>query len=313
MTPNNFLSNKRECSCRNTYKRLKKKDFFANLDETNYDYSKFKFTTARTASTIICKKCGKEFNQTPYSHIIEKHGCPYCAGVTNNDKLQKLIETFPEYDFSKAKYINNKTKITVVCPKHGDFFVKPNDLNSGVKCPICAKIIGADKIRITKEEFLERASQLHGDKYNYSKVLDFTTIRDFVTIICPKHGEFAQRVYSHLQGAGCPICCSSKGELKIGEILKKKNIQFFTEYIFVDCKDKRPLPFDFYLPELNIAIEYQGKQHYEAIEYFGGEKQLYKQQKHDKIKKDYCKEKGINLLEIKYNDDIEEVLKEWLF
>ena len=112
-----------------------------------------------------------------------------------------------------------------------------------------------------------------------------------------------------------PLLSISKGELSVKNWLDKKNIEYIHQYTFDDCKDKQALPFDFYLPTFNIAIEYQGKQHYEPIEYFGGLEQFEYIQKHDAIKNEYCKSNGILLLRIQYYkfDSIEEELNNFIF
>lgn len=90
--------------------------------------------------------------------------------------------------------------------------------------------------------------------------------------------------------------------------LIKNNVKFDRQYRFSDCKSRYPLPFDFYLTEHNICIEYNGIQHYEPVPYFGGKKYFTKVCKHDKIKSDYCVINNIKLIVIKYNENIEDVL-----
>ena len=127
-------------------------------------------------------------------------------------------------------------------------------------------------------------------------------------IICPIHGVFEQTPNSHLRGSGCPICKTSKGELEIQRILYNKNIKYITQYTFDNCKNKRKLPFDFYLPDYNMCIEFDGKQHYETIKYWGGEETLIKTKNNDKIKTNYCKNNNIKLIRIKYNECIDDIL-----
>lgn len=88
-----------------------------------------------------------------------------------------------------------------------------------------------------------------------------------------------------MEKSGCPVCSRSKGELKIESFLLEKSILFKPEYKFTDCRDINPLPFDFYLPELNTCIEY------------------------DEIKNEYCREKCIKLIRIKYTSDVESILQ----
>lgn len=107
----------------------------------------------------------------------------------------------------------------------------------------------------------------------------------------------------------------SRGENTIWKWLVENRIEFEHQKKFVDCRDKKPLPFDFYLPAYNLCIEFQGSQHYDPGFYIRMKKSIkegtikYKlQKKHDRIKKQYCKIHNINFLEIKYNESIEDKL-----
>jgi len=132
-----------------------------------------------------------------------------------------------------------------------------------------------------------------------------------IKIICPFHGVFEQTPKNHIKGQNCPNCPKkiiSIGEKKISEILRKNNIKYNNQHTFENCRDKRKLPFDFYLPYYNMCIEFDGRQHFESVINFGGEEQLKKTQQNDKIKNKYCKENNIKLLRIKYTENIEEKL-----
>jgi hypothetical protein len=122
-----------------------------------------------------------------------------------------------------------------------------------------------------------------------------------VDIICKKHGVFNQPPIEHLNGRGCPICKTSKGELVIKKWLDGNDIEYYHQHKFSDCKNKLPLPFDFYLPNDNTCIEYNGRQHYEPI---WGEKDLGRVNLTDNIKKSYCEKNKIKLITIRYDDDI---------
>ena len=112
----------------------------------------------------------------------------------------------------------------------------------------------------------------------------------------------------------CPKCNESKGEKRIAEILDKYNIKYEQEKWFDDCRNKKPLRFDFYLLDYNIPIEYQGIQHYEPIKAFGGKKAFKRRQKRDKIKQKYCQKNKIPLIAIPYTefDNIETILQKKL-
>ena len=114
------------------------------------------------------------------------------------------------------------------------------------------------------------------------------------------------------QQSGCPHCKKSKGENAIKDFLEDNNILFETQKGFENCRNKRILKFDFYLPDYNLCIEYQGAQHYKSVDYFGGVKGFENSQKRDNIKRDFCKSNGISLLEIPYTkfDYIAEILND---
>ena len=114
-------------------------------------------------------------------------------------KKAKLIHG-DKYDYSKVEYINNKSKVLIICPIHGEFFQRPNDHLSGYGCLDCA-----GKRKLTTDDFIFKAKQVHNDRYNYSKT-EYVNYKSKVCIICPEHGEFWQIPYHHLNGTGCPKC-----------------------------------------------------------------------------------------------------------
>ena len=170
----------------------------------------------------------------------------------------------------------------------------------------CSKCTNNKKL--SSNEFIERSKKIHGNKYDYSLV-DYKNAHTKVKIICSKHGVFEQSPNSHYQNIGCPKCHRSKGEEKIEQFLICNNIKFTTQKKFKNCKDKRLLPFDFYLYELNACVEFDGLQHFNLInDFWGGVKSLKTIQKHDKIKNEFCNKNNIKLLRIKYNENVNDKL-----
>lgn len=164
------------------------------------------------------------------------------------------------------------------------------------------------------DEFLERCNEVHGNIYDYSEV-SYNKLSDKIKIICNTHGLFEQRAFSHQQGFGCQKCSKSRGEKKIERFLIDNKIYFETDKKFESCKNKKQLPFDFFIPSLKICIEYDGIQHFEAVEMFGGQEKLKYQKKLDKIKDNWCIKNRINLLRIGYKDfnNIENILSNFLY
>ena len=105
-----------------------------------------------------------------------------------------------KYDYSKVEYVNNHTKVCIICPKHGEFWQVPNSHLNGNGCPACVGLK-----RLTKEEFINRANRVHNYKYDYSNC-NFISTHFKVDIICPIHGTFSQLPKNHLKGQGCPEC-----------------------------------------------------------------------------------------------------------
>jgi very-short-patch-repair endonuclease len=203
-----------------------------------------------------------------------------------------------KYDYSLVNYKNNKTTIQIICPKHGIFQKRPDvHISQKQGCPLCKKI--------TTEIFIQRSNKIHNNKYNYSKTIYYNMYKK-VLIICPQHNEFYQRPHDHIHNKqGCPKCNSSKGELEIEQFLKEHNIKYETQKRFKDCRDKRPLPFDFYLPDHNTCIEFDGEHHYINIRYNNKNiNSLKNTQQRDTIKNNYCKQKNIRLIRISYKEII---------
>lgn len=271
-----------------------------------YDYSKTIYKNKRTPIIIICNKHG-EFTQSPDSHINNKSGCPKCGrkSLTQNEFIKKCHEVHEKfYDYSKVNYTHSHDKITIICPHHGEFTQLAYSHLSGRKCIKC---VGHYNDTI---QFIKDSSIIHNNKYDYSKTA-YVKAKEKVIIICPEHGEFEQTPHDHKNGKkGCIKCSFSKGETIINKILSENNIVFHVEKKFDDCRNKLPLPFDFYLPDLNICIEYDGIQHFKPIDIFGGDDGFVQRCINDKIKNEYCEVHNIKLFRIKYDDNIYEKITE---
>lgn len=216
-----------------------------------------------------------------------------------------------KYDYSKVNYINCKTKVCIICPEHGKFWQTPDHHLRSIGCPRCKDIIKGFHHRKSFEQFKKRAAEKHGSFYTYPEQ-KISSVYDKLRIICPRHGEFMQSAHGHLRGAGCPFCSSSRGEKAIKKFLNENSISFVPQKAFESLKIKKVLRYDFYLPEKNLLIEYNGRQHYEPVERFGGKEQLRRQRHHDWLKRKFARDSGIRLLTIPYTqfNMIEEILKE---
>jgi len=271
-----------------------------SIHNERYDYSLVEYNGNRINVKIICKEHGV-FEQRPANHIFNKQGCPICYGnkkMTLDEFVKKSNEIHNfKYDYSLVDYKNNFTKVKIICKDHGIFEQKPN--GHIIQKSGCLKCSG--KKTKTTEEFILHSKKIHGDLYNYSLV-NYISGNIKVKIICKNHGIFEQKPDIHTNRRhGCPKCKKSNGELQIIKTLNENNIVFIPQKEFENCKDKNFLYYDFYLPNQNMCIEYDGLQHFEPIEYWGGIENLEYIQKHDQIKTNYCIDNDIKLIRIKYN------------
>lgn len=275
------------------------------IHNNTYDYSKVKYINATTPIIVICPIHG-DFKQKPSSHL-SGWGCKMCGGnnkLTTEEFINKANKIHNnKYNYTSVKYVNSHTKVNITCLIHGDFKQKPNNHLNGANCPKCGKISQRKNKKLTKLKFIEKSNCVHNNKYNYCET-KYSASRNKIKIICPKHGIFIQNAGSHLSGHGCPNCNESKGELKIKKLFNKKKVNYVFQKTFNECRNQnnRKLKFDFYLPEHNILIEYDGKQHYKPIEYFGGSNSFKKLNEYDGIKNDFAKSNKIKLIRISYQD-----------
>lgn len=267
-----------------------------------YDYNKVTFNSKTDKITIICPIHG-EYTTTPYIHLIGCE-CPKCAKRYSYD-TEEWIEKArkihgDKYDYSKVEYKNNRTKVCIICPEHGEFYMTPNCHFLGQGCPICSLINRGLRARSNSEHFIEKARKIHGNRYDYSKVV-YKKLDEPVCIICPKHGEFWQTPHSHYAGNGCQRCNMSKLEYEVMKELNEINIKYVHQANKKTIVWLGNLRLDFYLPEYNVAIECQGEQHFSPVD-FGGKGKEYseyeyeKLKKRDEIKKQLCEEHNVRLL-----------------
>ena len=235
----------------------------------------------------------------------------------------------PKYTYDNVVYNDNRTVVNITCLIHGDFPQRPSSHLSGAGCDKCAR----DKRRYSQKEFIQRAQSMkvhqHKDgtpKYTYDNV-KFIDVKTKVNITCPIHspihGDFPQPPNRHLNGIGCPWCNESKGEKRIGQILFEKNIKSIPFKKYDDCISYRSknglskrctkLEFDFYLPDQNTLVEYDGEYHFNQRKNVRLEEYTYNIL-NDREKNDYTKAKNIKLIRIGYLDkeNIEEELMKGL-
>lgn len=231
--------------------------------------------------------------------------------VTTDQFIERAILKHGDvYSYAKTNYVKANEYVTIICEKHGEFNQMPFYHLDGNGCPKCGKLKIGNGRRLNNNLFIEKAKIVHSDKYDYNNVIYKHTDKR-VLINCRKHGFFEQTPHHHLSGKGCPICKVSKGEELIRKFLILNQISFEMQKKFDSCKNKRTLPFDFYLPNENLLIEFDGKQHFMPIKKFEMKKTFERTVFNDKIKNKFAFDSEINLLRISYRDinKIEIILK----
>ncbi len=258
-----------------------------------YDYSLVNYKTCKDPVEIICNKCGKHFLQTPDNHINTKKGCPVCGKERSKEKLvargkerrgkpnlrhrssteeflKKVFNKFPQnrdlFDYSHVKYTTCEEKVEIHCKVCGYVMhQKPSDHLQGKGCKRCAGMATSAKKVPSFQEVAERAKAVHGDKYEYFE-------DSYVNASTPmkiRHKEcgniFMQRPEFHYgKGQGCPRCChnQSTGEKDVLSFIKGIYSGVVEENAWVlenfKYPSKKKMELDIYLPELKLAVEYNG-------------------------------------------------------
>ena len=213
-----------------------------------------------------------------------------------------------KYNYSITMYSTAKTKLKIICPTHGEQEMLPHHHIRGYGCGKCGKeqINISNGKQLSQQQFLEKVSNLQGLDFSNST---YKNKRSNITVRCIIHGDYTTKAEMILKGCGCPKCKSSKGEDIIETWLLKNSISYITQKTFEGCSYKRLLKFDFYLPNYNMCIEYDGEQHFRPIKYRGGLEGFKKLIIKDGLKNLYCQENNLSLLRISYKDNIIETLE----
>lgn len=268
-------------------------------------------------SRFLCNVCGRDFMRNFYGLMDSPWGCKHC-GRSHRRKPKRstahfaflVKETHGDKYVVVGRYTGTTKPIRVWCRKcQKEFFPLPFHLihkTCPSKCPNCTSK------RLTIEAVRKQSAILHGDgRYT---ILDqvYVNAKSPLSIQCNKCGRtFHMSQNVHIAGgSGCRFCKESKGEKRIAAWLEARGIRYEREKKFKTCRHRKPLRYDFYLPDLNLLIEFDGKQHFEPR--FGTE--ILAQTKFtDAIKTKWAEENGIQLLRVRYDIDVEKFLQMFVF
>lgn len=252
-------------------------------------------------------------------NALQGNGCQECkkdkihnAYVKNHEQYVKDVAQINPNIAVLGEYVNAKTPILHKCTIHDvEWHTTPDTILRGCGCRKCMLEKIKNKQVKSHSQYIQDVHDINPDILIVGKYINVITPILHKCLICGH--EWYAVPNKILCGRGCPRCHESNGERHIRMWLTNHNIQYESEKTFDNCKDINLLPFDFYLPEYNTCIEFQGGQHYFPVELFGGQEKFELQIKHDKIKADYCNKNNIRLLCIRYDEDIDKLLTNFLF
>lgn len=270
-----------------------------------------------------CERCGKSFSCSWNNFFRDDCGkrlCDECGGIGRRKRTQAefLSEVDALYGYGVTvlgDYITANNRVECKCNLCNETWQPlAAHLLRGRGCPSCGH-----KYRGKHGKFVRNLYYVHGDRYSV-----IGTVRNMsskVEVRCNRCGkQWFSRPHNLLQGKGCPNCKKSMGETKLNKVIAGLNLPYAEQYTFHDCRNKRELPFDCAVLDSSdqspiLLIEYDGKQHFEPVDFFGGQQAFEYRQRNDRIKDRYCKDHGIPLLRISYKqfDQIEQLVTDKLY
>lgn len=247
------------------------------------------------------------------AHIIE-HNFKYTfRKKLTKSKMNSLIDTYIKNTGYKLKSVGDfnyrRTIITIECDKN---HITEKTVNLLEHEHLCGECDGPKSLKLSN--LIENIEAIcKNEKYHFNGFVYENGARSILDLTCENNHNYKPLYYNFVNaGWRCGECASIRKSSKECRIIEQyfidNNINFKTEYRFNDCKNIFTLPFDFYLPDYNLCIEYDGIQHYQAIDFWGGEDSLEKQKLNDNIKNKYCIDNDISLIRIKY-DEIDYIQK----
>lgn len=278
------------------------------------------YKSAKDKILVKHNKCGSKYEVSAQN--LYRRGCQKCSTKRVTDAQRWTDEEFKRKVYEEVgneftfveKYVDSQTKIKVIHNSCGNAYsVTPrNFLRKGDRCPLCWSKRKGLSLRLSPEVFYERISVfLNGE---FTLLNEYETASKYIKVKHLKCGMvFERKPITLTEGIVCPNCMNkSSGEYFVAQWLKENGFEYIQEYTFDDCVHKNKLRFDFAVvddqKEVKLLIEYNGRQHYEPVEFWGGEDGLEIVKLRDKIKQKYADENDIPLISIRYDEDVDAVL-----
>ena len=273
------------------------------IESQGYILKSLEYINSQTNLDMICPN-GHNYSAN-FNNFQKGYRCKECSGLKEKDIdfIAKYLNDNYNYTYISGEYKNAHSKLTIKCPNGHEFITDWNRIKNGkCNCKKCNEKYW--NVESVSEYFKEYGFKLISKEYKNPK----TSLK----IECCNGHIFNKTLNAFNENKCCPICSSSSGEDRISGILKGMNIDFIFQKTFKECKDKKVLPFDFYIPKYNLIIEFDGIQHFKPISKFEGEEGFSIRILHDAIKNQYCEDNNINILRIPYwdYDNIEKLIKE---
>lgn len=272
------------------------------------EYRDYKKNISRN-NKYVCQSCSV---QIKHYKTIEKRRKDYIERLQKQSEKNGYTLLLDNIDMITS----NTSIIEYLCPIHGKQSMRLANYLSGRKCPHCATMNNAEHYKLKTNTIITRVQKCGGKILNPEEYINQSVSN--LIFECSECGNTFTSSFRNFTQHGGQICksCSNQeslGEKKIRYYLEEHNINYTQEYWFYDCRDKNPLPFDFYLTNFNTIIEFDGRQHFENTNYFTYS--FDKVKMHDKIKNDYCKKNNIKLIRIPYTkiNHINQILDKELF
>lgn len=311
-----FKKLKKSC-CYCNHSKLKE-TFKEEMNEINPDIEILsEYKNWNTLISCKCKKCGYEWSGR-VSVLLYGGGCKQCGYKKNWDSRGRKTTQTASEEIKKqnpnieiiGEYTGSHNYIKCKCLIHNIEWesIFSHLRNGEATCPQCALEHAVKSYRLTTNEFIERIKE---DYPHIIPLEDYTTRENEIRFHCSIHNiDFVSKPKSFLykKTKGCPECQTSIGETKLLNLLGfPHNSDIIPQYSFTDCKYIKPLKFDAYDKKKNILYEFQGEQHYKPINFNGitseeSQSNFELSQLRDNIKRTYCKNNKIKLIEIPYWD-----------